>query len=400
MNTTAELIKVDAFKQIIDTAPDSLAKNQISANSAETYGINLLAKVTSEGMTDELDKQLNDYQVKLKKTYELMNDRRTPITKIFDDVKKAFTSLEAKIDPKSKENIYFKIQAERNKWAEKKAKEAAEKAKEAERKIAVEKERIEAQTQIESQLQMYFNNHLSSLKQSINSEFERMTLETAEAFKKKISGYTPAYNFNHFELFKANVFTNYLTSEELNNVLINVKAGKFDQFALDFKTQLTDLKTSAIEKIPSKVKELTEISNANEVEKARLQKEAAERKALEEARLQKESAERNAKALQDAETAKNVMTANTLFDLQGTVAENTASVREGYEIEVLHPSGYQLIVAFYFEKEGLKETPEKLGNMKLSSMKTFCEKWAKDKDEKIQSIYLRYKETYKATARK
>lgn len=397
-----DLIKVDSFKETIDTAPTVLVQNQSSAVKATEFGESLLKRIAESGMNDQLDADANDFLVKLRRTYDLMNERRKPITSLFDSVKKVFTEFEGRIDPKGKDNIYAQIQQYRNSWAAAKAQEQRRKEEEARKKAAYEQERINIKADIELKLKQHFLSYCDAQQQSLVNLFEGVQLDTFDASAQLILKFSEAYPFAHFENFKPQVYKVYLTDPEVQNILTNCKAGKFEGFSREYTETIKGLKEVFIDKLPSKRNELTAIANASAAEKKRLEAEAELRRKAEQERIEKESAERNAQATAQAETSKQVATANSMFDMQTAMAspESTAQVREGFEITVTNPAGYLQIVAFYFEKEGLKEGLDKLEKKTLGSMKKFCEDHAKKTSEKINNPYLVYNEKFTAVNKK
>ena len=54
----------------------------------------LLLRVKKEGMTDALDMEIAKFIEKAKVTVKKMNDRRTPVTQLFDQIRKVYTSME------------------------------------------------------------------------------------------------------------------------------------------------------------------------------------------------------------------------------------------------------------------------------------------------------------------
>ena len=104
-----------------------------------------------------------------------------------------------------------------------------------------------------------------------------------------------------------------------------------------------------------------------------------------------------------AEANKQSAITTSLFEASAEMAEvmpEARPVRESYNIEVVKPAGWFLIVSFYFEKEGNGKTQAELEKKTLLQMKTFCEKWAVKSDTKIESPLLKYTETFKAIATK
>jgi len=170
-------------------------------------------------------------------------------------------------------------------------------------------------------------------------------------------------------------------------------------FKEEYKTAIAEKKAYYTDRLTSRYRQLYELNTEkiSEAERALVAAEAEKTKEAERLRLDNEAAARNSKAASEAETAKQVLTANTLFDVQGSVpVQEPAKVRESYNIVITHPAGYQLIVAKYFEKEGLAQPIDALEKKTLGSMKLFCEKLMKDSGEKIVSPYLRYEKDFKA----
>jgi len=387
-----ETFKPEVFKSLIDKAPQVFIENKTSVEKAVAFGNNLLAQAQA-GMNDELDTKLNNYLVRVKDTIKLMNDKRSPITSMFTAVSKLYTGLEATIDPAKPESIYSKIQKHRNDYATAKAQKAAQERAAADRKLREEQELIAIRSNLEMNVRKAFDTYLNSEIDRLQGLFNGLTLENFKVDSEQIKNFGEVYLFTHFE----NIGVNILPSQK--HILIDVKTGKYEQYKEELRAIIQEKKAYYIDRITSKYRELHEIANAQlcDAEKAQLAFEAQQREAAEKAKLEKEAAERQAQEAAKIEANKTVLTANTLFDIQSSTSiQETAQVRSGYEITVTHPAGYQLIVAKYFEKEGMLQPIDVLEKKTLGQMKTFCEKLAKDKDEKIVSPYLRYKETFKA----
>lgn len=401
-------VNIEVFKGLISTAPSALAANQESVSKAETVGNNLLTEVNTLMASEAgkpnfearktLDEKLSKYLVRVNETVKVIKERRTPITGLFDDFKKMFTSLEAKIDPKN-DTFPGKIQAIRNRWAADQAAENQRIQNEQLRNRNIEAERIRIKSEIELQLKKYFLDFVDAEQNAMIFHFESLQLEAFDFESEKLINYKPVYPFGHFEAFKPKVSVQYIDPSEVQNILINVKAGKFDDFCEELKETMIAIRDIHIEKLPSKKAELQEIANANEVEKQRLQQEADKRKAEEAEKLRAETEKKKAEATQQAETVQQVVQTNMLFEMQvGTVTQD--NVKEGCEIVVKNANGWLQIVAFYFEKEGLKKLPDDLAKMKLDQMRTWCEKHYMKTSEKIQSVALEYKDVYKAVNKK
>lgn len=401
MEQITEILKVDAFVSVIETAPAILTANQASVKNALEFGEKLLATITEQGMSDEMDTRCNAFLVKVKATCTAMNEKRKPITSLFDDVKKAFTSQEAQIDQKS--DIYTKIQKFRNDYAAEKIRKQQEAERVAQRRLAIDKEKIAVKAVIETGISKHVSDYITKKQQELLSLFEGATLENFDEVSGQIKLFPVDYPHEHFITYQAPVNMIYLTTDDVVLIIREISDDKYVQLSDEYRNTIFNLRQAFIDKLPSKKQELEAMAKANAEEAKRLQDEAEKRKKEDADRLAKEQAERDAKAAAAAETNKQVSTANSVFNAQMEVAQvatPSAPVRSGFNIIVKNPIGYLAIVSFYFEKEGNKATVEGLEKKTLGAMKTFCESHAKSTGELINNPFLEYKEVFKAIAKK
>lgn len=390
---TAQLV------EIVQTAPLILKDSLIRHDKAVAYGNNLLDKAEENGMSDDLDALMADYQGKLRVTYKTIYDARRPFTQIVDEVKKEFTSLESDIDPAGKSNIFFKIQGIRNIYVSEKI--AAQKKKDAEiiRLQNVEKEKIEIERQITIAINESFGTYLSGVKKAMNNIFEGMQLNSVESTRKMITATPLALSKTMFDTFaRQHFFVNYITPEQVNEM---IAAKKSESLLADLNdvctTELMEYRRELIEKIPSKQKELEAIANAGKEEAERLEKEVKARQELEAQRLQDEAQKKALLAAQNAavEAAGKTFEATIATQAQLFIGESQKT-KDGYLIEITHRAGYALFFQFWFEKEGHSLSADKIEKKTIGQMKSFCENYAIKNDEKIVSPLLKYIETYKA----
>lgn len=115
---STELIKVEEFSSIMKTAPGMLQRNQQSVEGANNAGQTLLDTIEANGgMNDALDAQVASYLNKIKVTKDNMEARRKPLTQLFDQMRKVFTSLESEVDTKNMATIPGRLVDMRNKYA-------------------------------------------------------------------------------------------------------------------------------------------------------------------------------------------------------------------------------------------------------------------------------------------
>lgn len=99
MSTEVAIIKRENVELIASTAPQAYSENQVSRQRCLAAGNTLLATIQQQGMNDELDQQAASFIEKARKTVKKMYDKRSPLTKMFDEIRTNFTSMESDVDP-------------------------------------------------------------------------------------------------------------------------------------------------------------------------------------------------------------------------------------------------------------------------------------------------------------
>lgn len=403
MDDTTAIALMENSLETFRGAKEILIANQQRVTKAENFGNDLIALINSGGgMTAEFDVQCNNFLVKVKKTYDLTNDSRKPITQILDEIKKVFTALETKIDPKGKDNVYTKVVTLRNAFAKLVAEEQRKKEEAAQIQLKKDQERITLISEVEKKLADYFNDYLFQFKLKVTNAFEEITLENFTAKSDGLSKLKCSYAYEHFIAFKPTVTAIYNSDKEIGNIITNAVTGKFNGFASQYEKEITQLKSSLIARLPSKKTELDELAKAGEKKRLELEEQQKERQKQDQLRLAKEAEESKTKANQAIDTNKVTQETQALFNKEAAVVVDTPApeTRQGYEMTVTHQMGYMEIFAFWFEREGKNLPIDKLGKTSLDQMKSFCEKHAHKTNEKIESKFLKYEQTYKTVARR
>lgn len=401
MNT--EINNLPALVSSIPTKDSLIATldaNKTSVTNAVIYGQGLVEQA-KKGMTDELDEKLNNYLVKLKTTHKKMNDARSPLTRALDSVIKEFTGLENQIAPGK--GIYAEAQAFRDGHA--RAKELKRKEDEAKilhnQNVAREKESVVID--VRSAIDQTIINLISADKALLNKAFEGVTLEKYDALLQAFKGYEFIFKIDRWNSILPTPDVLYLTQAEVENIILNQKAGRFQDVSKNYTAQMKAFRDELLIQFPSKKAELEAIASAGVEEASRLQKEVEERQKLAEQQRQKEAEEARTKAEEETRVAREIAEANVAMDAEIARAEiqsdNVASIRKAVKIEVLSPAGWLEIISLYFRKEGNSLGVEDLGKKKLDTMKTFAEKCARS-GEFIESKNIRYVDDVKAIASK
>lgn len=407
MSTTTEVQKIDVTEiaSTMQGAGEVLSKNENLALKAVTGAERLLDTIEAEGMNDEIDAALNDWQVKAKQAVKVMNDRRSPITQIMTRMARFFTEQEGKLDPAKADSVYSKIQQKRNAWAKQKAEEAKKREQEILHQQNIAKERVSFKADAESHIRRIYGEKLLAFKQFAVKIYNSLSLENVDEVKKSLAAVKINYPVDKFnEIEPADAFAVYLSAEDQKQIIVEVRDALYDELSANFRENMEAEKERLLDLIPSRVNELKEIAKAGAEQKKKMEEEAERRRLADEARQKQEAAEQ-AKRDQEAIAAKTQMeTATTLFDTSAKLAEikedSTAKVRQGYNIIVNENAGWGAIFMFYFEKQAGSLTVEDFGKKTGNQMKAFCEKHAHKTGEKVVSAHLVYEEDFKAVASK
>lgn len=185
-NQQLPILRKENVQMIAQSAPDTYNTNQLSTQRCADFGQRLLDEIKRHGMSDDLDKRCAEFIEKAKRTVKAMNERRSPITKLFDQIRSEFTGMENQIDPSKKGTVPFLIQQERNAFATKK-REAAERARQEElRKQQREQALKRYQQEAEDDFRRQFDAQITSDINSLTDINQKLSLENYEEASQKL----------------------------------------------------------------------------------------------------------------------------------------------------------------------------------------------------------------------
>ena len=395
-----ELIKIDEAKNILSSFPDIMGKNTNSVKKCNEAGQALLDTIEGEGMNETIDQATADYLKKVSVTLKNMDERRKPITQIFDRIRSFFTSQEKQIDPKDPSTIPGKLVIKRNEYAKFKYEEEQKRKREAEQRARIETEKANYQQMIENSLLSYFNQYLSSKVSELQGIFSNLTYENFDREVIGITVFQTDYPKSHFDKFSADSATYYISQETKKEIRRNVLEGKYEQYAQQYKAKIVSVKQDLTDRVPSKRKELAELeqlrlANAEEAAKAeelrkQREKEAAAKR-MEELKKEEEAVKQEA-----ALKAKQSSIGSLFMEAAASIAPPPTFAKVKEKIVVLHQQGYLEIFQMWWINEGQTLPVEELEKI-FKKMITYCEKQANSKDQKhIESKFIRYEADVKA----
>lgn len=380
---------------IVRNTPESFRKNQLSHDNCLRACENLLVQIKEKGMTDELDKTAATYLERTRRTVKAMTELRSPVTKLFDQVRKEFTALENDIDPTKAGTVPYQLQQLRNIYAAKKREEEEAKRRAEEAKRQADMAREQYRNACEDDYRQKFNdlivtriNKLTDLNSSVN-------LDNYKAVYDTVAGYAVELPADWCPPSSVRMPFN-LTSDESRNIRGDVMRRLIGQFAEQYRSEIGDYRQEILDKLPSKKSELERAAKASEEEAKRIAEEIKKRDAAELARKEAERVAREQEEAKKKEVQKAGAEAASLFDLsQATAQTYQPKTKVTKKIRILNPNGYMQVLMMWWAKEGSRMTDEELAKI-FKKQISFCEKVANKDGEFINDGSVVYVDDVKA----
>lgn len=394
------ILRQENVQMIAQSAPDTYNTNALSSQRCSDYGEKLLAEIQRGGMTDTLDKQCAEYIDKAKRTLKAMNERRSPITKLFDQIRSEFTGMENTIDPAKKDTIPYRIQQARNAYAAKKREEAERARQEELRRQQREQALNRYKQEAEDDYRRQFDSLITGTINSLTSLNQSLTVENYDEVSAKIKDFNITLGNEWFQQCQSFAHKPYeITDAEAIDIRQSILNRLSKQFKEQFQAEVGEYRDTITDALPSKRKELERMAKANAEEQARMKAELEAREAAETRRLDEERRRKE----EEAKAAKQVQ--QSANEMDGLFAQNAVATPVGYQpktsvkqkIVVDSADGILAAVSMWWSKEGQFLPVEELSKI-FKKQLTFCEKVANDKDnpEFINSPFVRYEEEVKA----
>lgn len=394
------IIQPENIQAIVQMTPENHRKNVESHDNCISYGNRLLAQIQQQGMTDELDQQAAKYIEAARKTVAKMNDKRSPLTKLFDQIRSEFTRLEGEIDPSKSGTVPNQLQQLRNKYAAQKREEEERRRREEMMRQQHEQAVTQFRADLENDWRYQLGAHIQQQCNDMSRLFASTTLDNylivEEQFKKWDMTF-PKFKLND----DPNPFL--INDVEHNAIMTDVWNTLKPGFTQQYAEELTKYRDSCLDRLPSKKQELERAAQASAEEAERIRREMEERDRAEAARKEAERKEAERKEREAAEIKKQQTEMGSLFDQQAT--QSTTPVVDGYKPKTsvkqklvpLAPEAFTEIFSFWWVNEGCKMTVEELSKM-FKKQITFCEKKANDKANPviIKSELISYEDDVRA----
>lgn len=397
MATELAIIRKENIEVIVSSAPTAYNENTVSHDRCIDAGKALLARM-QQGMTDELDQEAATFIEKARKTVRKMNDKRSPLTKLFDDIRATFTGMENDIDASKNGSIPYMIQQERNKFAAKKREEELARQREEMRKQQIEQARSKYRSDCDADYMRQLKGHLSFYIDGLRNLFSEVTLENYDRQGADIEKFDINFPEDFLQTLRSAAplpFAGLVSSEDLQNIRTASLNAIMRTFRDEFKSELSKEKMHIQMLMPSKKMELERAAKASAEEAERIRRQMKEREEAEAKRMELERQQREQQQRVEAEMKAAQETMGNLFD-QASVSmpsyQPKTSVKK--RLVPLNVEAFPEIFSLWWTKEGCNLTVDELSKT-FKKQITFCDKCAKE-GVFIQSEHIYYEDEVKA----
>ena len=397
MSNELTIIRPENMNEIIQAAPKSYELNRISRDNCVNFGQNILHTIQQQGMNDDLDRQAASFIEKARRTVKAMNERRSPVTKLFDQVRTAFTAIENEIDPAKSGTIGYQLQEFRNQYAAKKRAEEERRLREEmvrrQAEEAARKFRMDVEDDLKQQFQRLVNdaiNQITTADNGLTLENYDNTLALLKSTKAYVDKGLPSEWFA-----KLRTFVRIPTGVNAAEIETEIKQKLHKQFIEQYMAEVGDTLDYTLDRLPSKKANLEKIAKANAEEAARMKAEMEARQKAEAERIEKERAEREAEEKRKAELERKTAEMTSLFDGQAAASTYQPKTKVTKKITLLNPEGIMPVISLWWSKEGCTLSVGELAKM-FKKQISFCEKLANKDEIFIQNESVEYVDEVKA----
>ena len=397
MSNELTIIRPENMNEIIQAAPKSYELNRISRDNCVNFGQNILHTIQQQGMNDDLDRQAASFIEKARRTVKAMNERRSPVTKLFDQVRTAFTAIENEIDPAKSGTIGYQLQEFRNQYAAKKRAEEERRLREEmvrrQAEEAARKFRMDVEDDLKQQFQRLVNdviNQITTADNGLTLENYDNTLALLKSTKAYVDKGLPSEWFA-----KLRTFVRIPTGVNAAEIETEIKQKLHKQFIEQYMAEVGDTLDYTIDRLPSKKANLEKIAKANAEEAARMKAEMEARQKAEAERIEKERAEREAEEKRKAELERKTAEMTSLFDGQAAASTYQPKTKVTKKITLLNPEGIMPVISLWWSKEGCTLSVGELAKM-FKKQIAFCEKLANKDGVFVNDESVEYVDEVKA----
>lgn len=389
------IIKSENVGLVMQDAPKAYQENSVSNTRCTEAGNILLEQIRSTGMTDALDQAAAEYIGKARATVKKMQEKRSPVTKLFDEMRSAYTALENSIDPTKAGTVPYELQQLRNRYAAKKKEEEDRRRRELMARQQAEQAKTKYRADVTDYYQKYYNGLLINHINDITTVFSNATLETIDKAEADIRTYSPRCEIPPQPAVMRPVN---ISLDELNDIADECLTAAKKDYMEKCDKEVSAARQRYLSMLPGKKQELERAAKASAEEAERIKAEVAKRDAEEAQRLAEQRRAEMERAEMERKTQAQAESLNGLFgQSQAAAPAYTPAITAKMKLVPLTQEAFPEIFALWWSHEGMSLSVEELSKT-FKKMITYCEKLANDKTNPvvIKSEFIDYQQEVKA----
>ena len=382
---------------IAGLVPQAYQDNALSHMRCLEAGRRLLDRVQVEGMTDALDLEIARFIEKAKVTVKKMNGKRTPVTQLFDQIRKVYTSMENDIDPAKADTLPYRLQQHRNAYAQKKHEAELLRQRQEAARAARQAMIARYRTDVEDDYVRQFNALVDKSITELTDMDRLLTLDNYEIIYDGIKEYLCELPAGWCQTIVSAVPQPAgLTADECDAVRAEVMGALVKRFTEQFPFEVSATRDDILDRLPSKKKELERIATASAADAACIKadmeaKESAEAASREAARIEREK--------QEAEAARLASQKQEMDGLFGLPVAAPAGYQPKTQVKkkvvISTTEDIMKVVAFWWSQVGCTFTLEEL-QKEFKKQINFVNAAANSKDTPMLISDLSYEDEVKA----
>lgn len=393
------ILREDNIRLVMQQAPQAWRDNQQSHDRCLASCQSLLDTIEAEGMSDELNQKAETYIRKSRNTVKKMNEQRSAVTKLFDEIRTVFTTLENDVDPAKKGSIPYRLQEQRNAYAARKQREAEERRRAEQERQRLQLMRDTYRADVEADYRQTFNSHLNRKYNQLADLMQAVTLENFDEQACQLQAFPTELPDDYASLLPSGTrIPAGLDSNEAKAIRQEVLQMVVPQFREQYSFEIGENKAAILAMLPGKRQELEAIARSSAEEASKRAEEMKRREQEEAARREQERQRREQEEAARQQTQKQQAEMAGLFDqAKAATPEYQPKTQVRKRIVVTDPRGFLDILNLWWTTEGVTLTVDELAK-KFKTQLTLCEKLANDKQGPrfIQSAYIQYEDEVKA----
>lgn len=392
------IIKADEISIITTSMPQALADNRQSHDRCIAACTTLLDAINSHGMTPELDTQAAAIIDRARRTVKKMGERRSPATKVFDEIRKLFTTLENGIDPTKSGNVVYQLQQARNDYARRLHKAEQQRIFAEQQRKRIEQARAKLTADINDYLCAEFNSYIETAISLIERLEQSATIENYSSNFDAISAIKPTLDprwAGKLKPFTLQYCHAPMGESDVQRILSETLAQLMPRFESQFAEEVGSTLDDTLRRMPSRLAELKRIQAANAEDAARIKAEMEAKAKAEQQRAEAERREREEKARQESAIRQQQQAMGNLFDTAAVAQQQAPKAKVTKRIHITDPKGILPIISMWFLHTGCTLSVGEIEKMFAKQIR-FCEQLAVKEDITVKDDCVTYTDEIKA----